>query len=365
MIPVVVAGVLALALALPWSPSPSPAPSAAPSPTATLSPDARAVLQLAVTGARTVDYEGTQQVTVRGRHGVAVGTVKVARGGDQMVIESEPAQGAPGWVVVQDGSRRSSMGLNGGSAVVSEAELSVTIEPAGDVAQLLQKYAVVLEGTVQMLQRSAWVLRIERSSDLRLIERWTVDAATGLILQRQSFDDRGQLERSITFTSVQEPFTPPSADLSPPVKTPAPTLDFYPQAQVSSFARRVGLPAALPGGYRLRAGASFPAGRTRVDQLVYSDGLEVVSLFQQPGALSRSSIPAGARRIVLARESGYIWETFPRGAAWQAGANTDTLVGASPSDEFQSIANALPQGPIGHSLMSRARHLIDWVRDRI
>ncbi|HLI55496.1 MAG TPA: sigma-E factor regulatory protein RseB domain-containing protein [Actinomycetota bacterium] len=352
MIPALIAGVLSLALVLPGAPAPSP-----PSP-----PDAQAVLNLAVAGARSVDYEGTQQVMVRGEHGIEVGTLKVARGGDQMMIES---QASPGWVVVQDGNQRSSMGLNGGSASVSEAELSANIEPSADVAQLLQKYAVALEGTVQMLQRSAWVLRIERSSDLRLIERWTVDAVTGLILQRQSFDDQGQIERSITFTSVQEPFTPPPSALSPPIKASAPAQEFYPQAQVTGFAHSAGLPATLPGGYRLRAGARFTAGRTQVDQLVYSDGLEVVSLFQQPGALSRSSVPASARKVGLAHESGYLWETFPRRAAWQAGPNTDTLLGASPSDEFQTIANALPQAPIGHSLMSRLRHLVDWVEDRL
>ncbi|MGH2719519.1 MAG: sigma-E factor regulatory protein RseB domain-containing protein [Actinomycetota bacterium] len=344
---------LALAMVLPWLPDPA---AAVPPPT----PSAQAVLNLAVTGARNIEYEGTQQVMVRGDHGITVGTLKVARGGNnQMVMEGS------GWVVVQKGRRRSSMGLNGGSATVSEAELTDNIEPSGDVAQLLEKYSVALEGTVQMLQRPAWVLRIERASDLRLIERWTVDAATGLILERQSFNDRGQIDRSITFTSVQEPYTPPESDLNPPIKASAPTQQFYAPGQVTGFARSIGLPAALPGGYQLRSGARFAAGRTRVNQLVYTDGLEVVSLFQQPGALNRSSIPAGARKVTLDHESGYIWETFPRGAAWQAGSNTDTLVGASPLDEFQTIANALPQRPIGRSIMSRLRHVADWVMDRL
>lgn len=343
-----VAGVMLLALAM-----------VLPSPPALADTTAQAVLNLAIAGAHGVDYQGTQQVTVRGQHGIETGTLQVARAGKKMMMEGS------GWVVVQDGRHRSSMGLNGGSASVSEAQLTDNIEPSGNVAQLLQKYSVDLDGAVQMLQRPAWVLRIERSSDLRLIERWTVDAATGLILQRQSFDGQGRIERSITFTSVQEPYTPPDSALNPPLKGTTPAQQFFPAGEVTGFAHSAGLPETLPGGYRLRAGARFSAGRTQVNQLVYSDGLEVVSLFQQPGALSRSSIPAGAQKVRLDHESGYLWQVFPRGAAWQAGPNTDTLVGASPSDEFQAIANALPQAPIGRSLHSRLHHLVDWVQDRL
>jgi negative regulator of sigma E activity len=344
--------------------SPAP-PVPVVSTTAGADPPARAVLSLAVRGARSVDYEGTQAVVIRTQRGFQTGSIHVARGSDdQLVIEAQPQDGSPGWVVTQNGSRRASMGLGTDAGAGSQAELSADIEPMSNVARLLQKYRVALAGRVVMLQRPAWVLLIERASDARLVERWTVDAATGLILKRESYDRAGQLERSITFTSVREPYPPPAADLNPPpgASPEAQPQQSFDQGQVTGFARSAGLPVSLPDGYQALAGSRFKAGRSSVVQLIYSDGLEEVSLFQQPGTLSAASVPTGARKVALAHESGYLWDFFPRGAAWQAGSHTETLVGALPSDEVQAIANALPQGPMDRSLTVRAQHLVDWLR---
>ncbi|HEU5001178.1 MAG TPA: sigma-E factor regulatory protein RseB domain-containing protein [Actinomycetota bacterium] len=330
---------------------------------------AEAVLNLAVSGSHSVNYEGTQSVVVRGQRGTVTGTLHVARGdGDRLLIQVQTGGGATGWVLQQQGTQRAAMSPNGSPATRGQAALTSDIEPQSDVHQMLAKYRVVLDGAVSMLDHPAWVLRILRDRDARLAEQWTVDATTGLLLARKVFDTAGQVERSIAFTAVREPYTPPAADLVP-AATPAPSAATAQQwvaaGQLGAFAASVHLPSSLPDGYTLRSATTFRVGRAGIAQLVFSDGLEEVSLFQQPGRLGRRSLPPGAAAVALNQGTGYSWSGFPRGVAWQAGPDTDTLVGASPADELQDMANALPQAPLPRSLRDRAHHLLGWVLDRM
>lgn len=376
MIWVRLVGVLGIALALALvsvpgaeagaGPSPSPAATGAGPPGTAPSP--QDVLKLAVEASRTVGYEGDQSVMIVGQTGVRTATLHVAHGNDDsLMIEAQPGSGTKGWILVQQGRERAAMAAGGGSPTVGQAALAAGIEPDAAVSQMLTKYHVSLDGTVEMLQRTSWVLRITRAVDTRLVERWTVDARSGLILARDSYDAGGHLERSVSFTSVQEPFTPPKADLTPPAEPSAPpaSQQWFARSQLPAFARQLGLPARLPDGYSLEAATRFKARHATVVQMVYSDGLEQVSLFQQPGAVGRGSAPAGATTVAFAHEKGYLWGSFPRGAAWQAGSNADTLVGASPVDELKDIVNALPQGPMGRSVGTRIGHLLIWLRDRL
>lgn len=338
-----------------------PAPGASQS-----DPAATAVLALAVRGSQSVDYEGTQSVSVRGPEGTEKATLRVARGeGNRMLIEVQPAAGVPGWVLAQQGNERVTVDSQGHSVTRAQTALASDIEPAGDVRQLLRNYRVALDGSVSVLDHRAWVLRIQRLSDSALAERWVVDAQTGLLLDRQIYGARGQVERAIAFTEVREPYAPPAADLRPPVPAPGvrTTVNHaaLSPAMAPGLARQAGLPATLPGGFVLRSAARITAGHGTMIQLMYFDGLEEVSLFQQPGLLGVRSVPAGARKVRLRRVMGYVWDGFPHGAAWQAGPNTDTLVGDAPPDQLERIAQNLPQGPMRQGLLTRLRRLFDWL----
>ena len=101
----------------------------------------------------------------------------------------------------------------GGSINRGQTVLDDDVEPDGNLRQMLGKYRVLLEGGVRVLQREAKVVRIERRTDRRLVERWTIDATTGLLLRRESYDAGGRVERSIAFTDVQADGFPESGDL--------------------------------------------------------------------------------------------------------------------------------------------------------
>jgi negative regulator of sigma E activity len=242
------------------------------------------------------------------------------------------------------------------------------VEPEGNLQQMLGKYRLLLEGGVRVLQRDAAVVRIERRADRRLVERWTIDATTGLLLARESYDAGGRVERSIAFTDVQDPYVPTVEDLHRPVQagpsSPAPQR-WLTAGELSRGAKALGMPETLPAGYRLKSGTTFKAGGAPVVQLVYTDGLEDVSVFAQPGTMARSGLPASAHGVHLRKVAGLAWDGFPRGVAWQAGQRMLTLVGASFTDELTEMANALPQAPLRRSLRQRVGHLVNWMKGQL
>lgn len=343
----------------------------APTPGPPQDPAALAVLTLAIQGSRTVNYEGTQTVTVRTQRGTETSLLTVIRrDDDRMLIQAQPGTGPPGLRLVQQGPERAALGMPGSMAGRGVTPPPADVEPAGSARQLLAKYRVLLAGPVQMLARPAWVLRIVDATSARDVERWTVDAATGLLLARVTYDPAGGLERSMAFTQVREPYTATDAELPAPAPRAPSTgagagarvQQWFRGEELRELASGMRVPATLPGGYQLHSGTRFALAHAWVVQLVYSDGLQEVSLFRQPGRLTRASVPSGAQAAHLARGPALAWDDFPRGIAWQGGPYAYSLVGSSPSAELRQMADVLPQGPLRRSLGQRVRHLVAWLR---
>ncbi len=333
-------------------------------------PAAESLMVLTLQAARSGGYAGTVSVTVNGQGGTRSGELRIVHAdAGHLVIEApDPPGPASGSLLVQAGQSRSVGRRPGGSINHGQTVLDDDVEPDGNLRQMLGKYRVLLEGGVRVLQREAKVVRIERRTDRRLVERWTIDATTGLLLRRESYDAGGRVERSIAFTDVQDPYVPAVEDLQRPVEadpsSPAPQ-HWVTAGELSRGAKALGMPETLPAGYRLESGTTFKAGGASVVQLVYTDGLEDVSLFAQPGTMARSGLPASAREVHLRKVAGLAWDGFPRGVAWQDGQRTLTLVGASFTDELTRMANALPQAPLRRSLRQRVGHLVGWVKGQL
>lgn len=332
-------------------------------------PAAESLIDLTVKASRSGSYAGTVSVEIHGQGGTRSAELRVvhADAGHLVIGAPDPPGPATGSLLVQEGQSRSVVRVGEGSVNRRQTTLASDVEPDSNLQQLLGKYRVLLDGGGRVLQRDAKVVRIKRIADDRLVERWTIEATTGLLLKRESYDATGMVERSIAFTEVREPYVPTVEDLHPATRagpSPAPQR-WFSAAELSRRAKALGMPATLPGGYRLESGTTFKAGTASVIQLVYSDGLEDVSLFAQPGSMARSGLPASARNVRLSRVDGLRWEGFPRGVVWQDGQSTLTLVGAAPTDELTQMANALPQALLRRSLRQRMGHLVDWMKHRL
>jgi hypothetical protein len=333
-------------------------------------PAAESLIVLTLQAARSGGYAGTVSVTVNGQGGTRSAELRVVHAdAGHLVIEApDPPGPASGSLLVQAGQSRSVGLVPGGSISRGQIMVADDVEPDGNLQQMLGKYRVLLEGGVRVLQRDASVVRIERRADHRLVERWTIDATTGLLLRRESYDAGGRVERSIAFTEVQDPYVPTVEDLQRSVQaggsSPA-AQHWLTNGELSRGAKSLGVPETLPAGYRLESGTTFEAEGASVVQLVYTDGLEDVSLFAQPGTMTPSRLPASARVVHLRKVAGRAWDGFPRGVAWQDGQHVLTLVGASFTDELMQMANALPQAPLRRSLRQRVGHLVTWVKRQL
>ena len=333
-------------------------------------PGAESLMVLTLQAARSGGYAGTVSVTVNGQGGTRSAQLRVVHAdAGHLVIEApDPPGPASGSLLVQAGQSRSVGRVPGGSISRGQIMVADDVEPDGNLQQMLGKYRVLLEGEVRVLQRDARVVRIERRADHRLVERWTVDATTGLLLRRESYDAAGRVERSIAFTEVQDPYVPTVEDLQRSVQAggSSPAVQHWlTAAELSLGAKSLGMPETLPAGYRLESGTTFEAEGASVVQLVYTDGLEDVSLFAQPGTMAPSRLPASARVVHLRKVAGRAWDGFPRGVAWQDGQHVLTLVGASFTDELTQMANVLPQAPLRRSLRQRVGHLVTWVKRQL
>jgi hypothetical protein len=350
--------------AVPAAPPPSPAPAA-------VVPDADDLLRLAVRSSQSVGYRGTQTVLVWDSDGSDAAVLDVVVGGPGLMrLEVPTTARNPGWVLVQRGDQRSMYGLGSGLLDQAPADLLETEDFEEHEQRLLDKYTLVLDGPAQLLGRNAWKIDILRRSDKRLVERWTIDAATGVILQREGFQRQGRLERLVSFNQLEVPYDAPLSDFSmPAVSGPrgAATQERVvprtggKEPELGGFRA----PAALPAGYHLDSQARLDVGDETVAHVTYSDGLEPLSLFRQPGVLHRSSLPQGAKPAKLKKVQGYAWESFPRGLAWQDGQASFVLVGAASVDELTRIANALPQSGLHRSIPQRIGHFMHWLRRSI
>jgi len=136
--------------------------------------------------------------------------------------------------------------------------------------------------------RKTYVVTIKRPSGQTLARRFWIDAGSGLILKREIYRDDGKLAVSVTFSDITyHPSLAPSLfTLSGLARTvhvaELPTAETaIPLSSVRfQLAGKASAPASL-AGYRLVGATTTKIGERPVLHLRYSDGLNLVSLFEQ------------------------------------------------------------------------------------
>ena len=167
----------------------------------------------------------------------------------------------------------------------------------------------------------------------RLLERLYLDTQTNLLLERDQFDAGGQVVRRLAFESlrINPGGPPPSVPRSPSNHAPKKVT-----------ADGLTAPDALADGYE-RMGA-YRSGS--VLQVLYSDGVYDISLFQQDGRLRRSDLPPAGERVPVGEATGWRYP-WPGGqlVVWSAGGKVFTAVSDAPVDQVLTAVRSLPQAP--------------------
>jgi sigma-E factor negative regulatory protein RseB len=234
---------------------------------------------------------------------------------------------------------------------------------------LKSHYLVAYAGAGSADNRTAQVVEAWRA-DGSIAARFWLDDATKLPLEREVFDTATHVIGQDVFIDVS--FA--TAGASPQRAAAAPAsarVSADPQGPwTDPFSRRQLLalrdggwqvPAELPGGLSLFTGAKTQADTGAVLDLGYSDGLSMVSVFEQRGKLPARL--AGWRKT---KTDGHVVFALPdqRTLTWAGHGMVFTMVADAPSQTVDEVVGALPHdGPTGFwKRMSRGLvRVASWV----
>ncbi len=234
--------------------------------------------------------------------------------------------------------------------------------------QLLEKhYVVAYAGTGSADDRTAQVVEAWRS-DGSLAARFWLDDATKLPLERQVFDSAAHVISQDVFidVSLADPASgAASADGDAISADPeGPWTDPLSHAELLTLHSRGWLvPAQLPGGLQLFTGAETKTGSGgTVLGLGYSDGLSVVSVFEQRGHLAAKL--DGWRKTTVKGHEIFVAEPDQRSLTWSSRGMVYTVMVDAPDDTVDAVVGVLPHdAPAGFwKRMSRGMtRLASWV----
>jgi sigma-E factor negative regulatory protein RseB len=229
-----------------------------------------------------------------------------------------------------------------------EGVLGVTMS----LVQLLEShYVMVYAGSGSADTKTAQIIEARRDNGT-LAARFWLDDATKLPLQRVIFDSAAHVISQDVFLDVHL-VSQPQVSMPAPAAAgldadpPGPWDDPLSPAQLLALHSRGWLvPAGLPGGLSLFSGEQTTTSTGTVLDLGYSDGLSVVSLFEQRGHLATKL--DGWQKVKVDGHVIYVALPDQRSLTWSGHGMVYTLMADAPAQTVDAVVGALPHdGPPG------------------
>lgn len=228
------------------------------------------------------------------RHGISYTTdahVVLGPHGQFRMEYTNPPE-ARGRIVYSDG--HTNWQYEPASGVVTKTEL-LPDSPSddGEVEDLIARnYRIALVSDQDTgAGRPAYIVELLPRQPGKSTQRRWIDRATYRTLRIETHYPDGILARLVAYSSVNLPAVVSGADFRPP-RGPAPMLvssgpstRVVPVRDLAACASSLGLSAGGTLGFRLRQVADSQLGRTQTAHLLYTDGIESVSVFVQQGSL--------------------------------------------------------------------------------
>ena len=241
-----------------------------------------------------------------------------------------------------------------------EGVLGVTTQ----LVRLLEAHYIVAYGGMGSADnRAAQIVEAWRD-DGSLAARFWLDDVTKLPLEREVFDSAAHVISEDVFINVrfgnQAPVAAPAGG---PADSQGPWTDPLPAREL--LALRAGgwlVPPQLPGGLSLFTGAQTRTSSGKVLDLGYSDGLSVVSVFEQHGHLAAKL--DGWQKITVAGHVIYAAGPDQRSLTWSGRGMVYTVIADAPAQTVTNVIGALPHdAPAGFwKQMSRGfARMASWV----
>jgi negative regulator of sigma E activity len=214
------------------------------------------------------------------------------------------------------------------------------------VKLLEDHYVVGYAGSASADNRAAQVVEAWRV-DGSLAARFWLDNATKLPLEREVFDPATRVINEGHFINVQiggSAAKPWCTTFAPEQKAgqSAGSWAFpIPPAKLLALGRRGWrVPSTLPGGLVLFAGGETTTGSGPVLDLAYSDGLYVISLFEQHGKLAAKL--TGWQKVTVAGRTVYATMPAQRSLTWAGNGTVYTVIADAPVQTLATVVHALP-----------------------
>ncbi len=196
--------------------------------------------------------------------------------------------------------------------------------------------------------RATWLLELRSRETGRPGRRLWVDRRNGLILRAQVFEPDGGLTAETRFEDVR--FTkrqkkslfrfspPPGASV---VKRLEPDYMALDQAKAASGLEPK-TPSWLPSGYVFESLDVLQRGGRNIIHYRFSDGINVLSLFQCPPRVTLDFGGKPGQRVLLASGRGTLaWTPEGRVLGWSSGRSEFVLVGQVPPETLEKIAESV------------------------
>lgn len=240
--------------------------------------------------------------------------------------------------------------------------LARNAQAVADAAQsydlLRSNYVLEVEPKPRMLaDRKAFVLAITRKPSHTLARKLWIDASTGLVLKREYYREDGKAALTIAFSDINyhAPLPLSLFDLAalakrPGVKTvnePSSSETSLPLGTVHSQLGGAALAPQSLNGYRLVSAALTENRGTPILHLRYSDGLNLVSLFEQRRTQPRrpTHVPATMRKTRIGRRDGHVEHQASLTALnWDTATLNLTLMGELAEMPLKELALAADSG---------------------
>jgi hypothetical protein len=283
--------------------------------------EARATMQRAASAAHSVSYSGRQSFIAYRNGGTIVAQIDVetrAGQGSQVMVHSLSGQQLlKGFTPAMITSR-----------VVNEELLGL----------LERNYRLSATRGSSVAGRSATLVTATRDGSPLVAARWWVDDPTGIVLWEETYDKSGSLDLSFGFRSVSISRADSILEHLPP-RLAAPrtntSLSLSSAAELSTSGWSS--PRMLVGLSLVRL-RTDRAGSPEAVQLVYSDGLTTVSVFERRGRLT--TVPPGSQWDATVR--AHIRSGASGVATWQSGDIVFTVVTDGSAGVLGDTVAALP-----------------------
>ncbi|MFH1723570.1 MAG: sigma-E factor regulatory protein RseB domain-containing protein [Elusimicrobiota bacterium] len=318
--------------------------------------EALAVLAMSLDSPR-VPYEG--EVSVVTRHGDRESVRRL------LVTFSPPARyrreivdrlGFPVLLIVSDGETEWVYDRRRGAAWRGEpADPDYKLlDPDEEYALLVENYVFRLTESERIAGRLCRVLEVRSRREDRVVRRLWVDREHGVVLQRAALRPDGTESSRISFARIRFPervedgvfaFHPPPRVRVEPSRLAPDYLDL--EEAASATAMRPRLPKWLPPGYVFESVNLLAHKGATILHYRYSDGIDVLSLFQAPKrarlSFAASVAAEPARKVRLRAGTGRV-ALWPDGKILEWGADERfVLIGRVGLDALRRVADSIPE----------------------